>query len=310
MIMAILAIYGSILFLLEKFGIIRWNHYWTASFPGLWLLLQIALMIPMGWGNPQGPALVVRTTVQITPNVPGEVIDVPVVANTPLKAGDVLFRIDPVPYEATVKSIQAQLTFQEQRLAQARELQDHNAGRMVDVLERQAMVDNLRGQLESARWNLEKTIVRAPADGFVTNMALRPGARVASAPVMAFVETSETGIGVEITQNNARYIEPGQPVEVAFKFAPGAIYTGKVRHMIQAVSSGQVGVSGTVVTPKPIESSPFVVVVDLDDKAFARRLPMGSTGDAAIFTRHATFTRPIRWILLRQLSILNYVNPF
>ena len=62
------------------------------------LLLNLGLFIPMGWGAPQGPALVVRNSVSIVPSVAGEVIDVPVEANTPLKAGDVLFRIDPVPY--------------------------------------------------------------------------------------------------------------------------------------------------------------------------------------------------------------------
>ena len=56
----------------------------------------------MGWGAPQGPALVVRNSVQIVPNVAGEVIEVPVDPNKPLKAGDVLFRIDPVPYKAQV----------------------------------------------------------------------------------------------------------------------------------------------------------------------------------------------------------------
>ena len=61
------------------------------------LLLLVGLFIPMGWGAPQGPALVVRNSVAIVPDVAGEVIDVPVAANTPLKAGDVLFRIDPVP---------------------------------------------------------------------------------------------------------------------------------------------------------------------------------------------------------------------
>ena len=38
---------------------------------------------------------------------------------------------------------------------------------------------------------------------------------------MAFIDTSDTIIGVEIAQIDARYIEPGQPVEVTFKFMPG-----------------------------------------------------------------------------------------
>ena len=67
------------------------------------MLLLIGLFIPMNWGAPQGPALVVRNSVQIVPDVAGEVIDVPVEANKPLKAGDVLFRIDPTPFEASLQ---------------------------------------------------------------------------------------------------------------------------------------------------------------------------------------------------------------
>ena len=64
------------------------------------LLLLFGLFIPMGWGAPEGPALVIRNSVAIVPDVAGEVLEVPVAANTPLKAGDVLFRIDPVPFQA------------------------------------------------------------------------------------------------------------------------------------------------------------------------------------------------------------------
>jgi multidrug resistance efflux pump len=55
---------------------------------------MFGLFIPMGWGAPQGPALVLRQSVQIVPNVAGEVTDVPVEPNKPLKACDVLFKIE------------------------------------------------------------------------------------------------------------------------------------------------------------------------------------------------------------------------
>ena len=55
---------------------------------------------------------------------------------------------------------------------------------------------------------------------------------------------------------------------------------------------------------------PFVVRIRLDDADFARRLPAGSTGDAAIFTEHVKLAHVIRKVLLRQIAILNYVNPF
>ena len=56
----------------------------------------------MGWGAPQGAALVVRNSVPIVPDVAVEVIEVPVEPNVPFKAGDVLFKIDPKPFQARV----------------------------------------------------------------------------------------------------------------------------------------------------------------------------------------------------------------
>ena len=101
-----------------------------------------------------------RDSVQIIPDVVGEVIEVPVVPNKPLRTGDVLFRIDPTPYESTVKALEAQLQFQELRLSQMTQLQRRDSGRAFDVEQRQAEVDQLKSQLIGAKWNLDKTVVR------------------------------------------------------------------------------------------------------------------------------------------------------
>jgi len=144
-------------------------------------------------------------------------------------------------------------------------------------------------------------------------VALRKGARVANlplTPVMAFIDTSDTIVGVEIPQNDARYIRPGQPVEITFKFMPGKVYGGKVESVLQAIATGQVQTSGSAATPQSIQAAPFVVRVVLDDAEFARSLPAGSVGEAAIYTEHLKATHVVRRVLLRQTAILNYVNPF
>jgi RND family efflux transporter MFP subunit len=313
MIVVLLNVYLLILFLLVHFKIVPFNLFWKISPVIVLLVLLVGLFIPMNWGAPQGSALVIRNSVPIVPNVAGEVTDVPVQPNTPLKAGDILFRIDPVPYKASVDALEAQLKFQELRLSQMSQLERTGTGRTFDVEQRQAEVDQLKGQVEGAKYNLEQTIVRAPADGYVTNLALRKGARVANlplSPVMAFIDTSETIIGVTIQQIGARYLQPGQPVELTFKFFPGQVYTGKVHSILQAVSSGQTAISGQAVTPRAIEAAPFVVRVTLDDDAIARQLPAGAAGDAAIFTDRIRPAHMIRKVLLRQLAILNYVWPF
>lgn len=310
---AIINSYLVLLFLLVHFKIVPFNLFWKVS-PFLVILLTLfGLLIPMGWGAPQGAALVVRNAVSIVPDVAGEVTEVPVVANAPLKAGDLLFTIDPKPYDAQVQVINAQLKLASMRLSQMTTLYEKDAGRAFDVEQRQSEVDQLKGQLQAAQWNLDKTVVKAPADGYVTNLALRKGARVANlplSPVMAFIDTSNTIIGVEINQIDARYIAPGQEVEATFKFAPGKIFSGKVESVLQAVATGQAQTSGTAVMPRAIESVPFVVRVKLDDTAFAARLPAGATGAAAIYTDHLKPTHVVRRVILRQVAILNYVNPF
>ena len=313
MIVAIFNVYLVILFALVKLRIVQFNLFWKVS-PGIVLvLLLFGLFIPMGWGAPSGPAVVVRNSVSIVPDVAGEVVEVAVEANRPVKGGDVLFRIDPVPFQSQVDALTAQLRLEELRLSQMTQLERTPAGRAFDVQQHQAGVEQLKAQIEGARWNLEKTVVRAPADGFVTNLALRKGARVSSlplSPVMAFIDTSDTLIGVEVAQIDSRYIRPGQPVELTFKFLPGEIHGGRVVAVLQATSAGQTEVSGRAITATPLQSAPFVVRVKLDDEALARRLPAGSVGDGAIFTERVKVSHVIRKVLLRQIAILNYVNPF
>jgi len=303
--------YIAILALFVWLGLIPLNRFWKFSPLIVAVALVVGLFIPMGWGAPLGAALVGRNSVQIVPSVAGEVLEVPVVANTPLREGDVLFRIDPTTYRAQVEAIEAQLKFAELRLSQYTQLQRADSGRAFDVQQRESEVDQLKAQLDSAKWNLDKTTVRAPADGYVTNVALRKGARVtAQSPVMAFIDTSATIFAVAIPQINARYIETGQPVEVTFKILPGAVYTGRVETILQAIASGQTQTSGLAVAPTDVETAPFIIRIKLDDANVARRLPAGSTGLAAIFTDHIAISHVIRQVVLRQTAILNYVNPF
>ena len=311
MIIVLVNSYIAILILFVWLGFIRLNLFWKISPVIVLLLLLVGLFIPMSWGAPSGPAAVVRNSVQIVPSVAGEVIDVPAVANTSVKEGDVLFRIDPVPYEATVKALEAQLKLAEQRFTEATQLQTRGTGRQNDVEQRQAERDQLSAQLEGAQWNLDKTTVRAPADGYVTNLALRKGARVTGqSPVMAFIDTTDTIFGMEIPQVYARYVAVGQPVEVTFKYFPGAVYSGRIEAVLQAVASGQVQPGGLAVAPAEVQAAPFVARIKLDDGDVVQRLPAGSTGLAAIYTDHVKAAHVIRQVILRQTAIVNYVNPF
>jgi multidrug resistance efflux pump len=122
MIVFLLNAYILILVILIWLKIVPSNLFWKISPILVLLLLLVGLFIPMGWGAPAGAAIIGRQSVQIVPDVAGEVTEVPVLPNMPLKAGDVLFKIDPTPYQAQLGALEAQLKLAELRLGQMTEL--------------------------------------------------------------------------------------------------------------------------------------------------------------------------------------------
>ncbi len=101
--------------------------------PGTWLstivyvvILFLALFIPLQWGAPSGQVRVFTNAVQIIPNVNGQVIEIAAEPNVPLQEGDVLFRLDPEPFElqvalsdASLKRVEAVVVQDRERLASA-----------------------------------------------------------------------------------------------------------------------------------------------------------------------------------------------
>lgn len=123
MVELIVGTYGVLCWLLfKKFKLIPINTYtiFTAILGGFVILallfISLSVFHPVSHdGRFYAPI------VQIVPNVKGTVIEVPVEANTPLKAGDILFRIDPRPYQIEVDRLKAILAGKNVKFAQLSE---------------------------------------------------------------------------------------------------------------------------------------------------------------------------------------------
>ena len=305
--------YIALLLLAFKMKWIKPTLWWKLSPIFYVVFLTIALFIPMQFWAPSGPLIVGQYAVQVVPNVAGEVIEVPVKPNVPLKEGDVLFRIDPTQYEAALGQITAQSKLARLRLEQTQELAAQDAVSQYELDQVTAQVEQLEAGLKNAEYNLRETTVRAPFDGYVTNLALRPGARVTQLPfvqAMSFIESGRGIVAAEIVQNQLRYIQPGQFAEIAFKGYPGQIFEAEVEFVVPAVVTGQMMVSGLAAKPRELPHTPFWVRVVLGEEAEALDLPVGATGTVAIYTERGTFTHVIRRVVLRMESIMNYINPF
>src|SRR5260370_11498531 len=115
----LLSIYGSIcwvVFKVFKIPLKKWSLP-TAVLGGLILMFMILLV--MNYNHPfTKEARIYFYTTPIVPVVRGPVIEVPIQGNEPLKKGDVLFRIDPRPYEYALQQKRAALDESEHAVKQ------------------------------------------------------------------------------------------------------------------------------------------------------------------------------------------------
>ncbi|UCJ15432.1 efflux RND transporter periplasmic adaptor subunit [Pseudomonas sp. MM211] len=128
-------------------------------------------------------------SVQIRPRVSGFVDKVSFNEGALVKKGDLLFQIDPRPFQAEVKRLEAQL--QQSRANQARTVSESRRGerlregnaisaeladaRKTAAQEAQAAVAGIQAELDNARLNLSFTRVTAPIDGRVSRAEVTAG---------------------------------------------------------------------------------------------------------------------------------------
>ena len=107
----LLAIYGAIVWLIFfKLKLLPWTTATAVIVVTLPIIGLAATMLLLNVFAPSAlDVQVVKYVVQIVPRVPGRVIDVPVEPNRLTRKGDVLFRIDPRPFQYEVDRLQALL---------------------------------------------------------------------------------------------------------------------------------------------------------------------------------------------------------
>jgi multidrug resistance efflux pump len=172
----LILIYVSFCFAVFKIFKIPVNQ-WSLATAALGGIVGIALLLLiMNYNHPfTTNARIYFAVTPVLPGVKGRVIEVPVQANAPLKQGDVLFRIDPKPYEYIVEQKKATLAEAEQNVKQMKasleqatagaeranaqfELAQQNYDRQAELFQKrviaQATLDTFTRNLETARQSL------------------------------------------------------------------------------------------------------------------------------------------------------------
>lgn len=150
----LLGIYCTIVYLIFiKFKLLPWTTPWKVGVAIFPVVVGAAMLLTLNVVAPTTTDLrVIKYVVPIASGVRGRVTEVPVQNNQPVKKGDVLFKIDPTPYEAEVARLEAQLQSDEAKVAMERARLGDVSTRLPDA---EAGERELREQLNQATKQVE-----------------------------------------------------------------------------------------------------------------------------------------------------------
>jgi multidrug resistance efflux pump len=350
-------------------------NQWSLATAALGGIVGISmLLLVMNYNHPfSANARIYFAVTPVLPGVKGRVVEVPVQSNMPLKEGDVLFRIDPKPYEYTIEQKRAALAEAEQTVRQLKasldeatasvekanvqlRLQEDNYNRQVQLFSRQVIaqatldiaqrnydgakqalagaqaaeerarlaytsevggvnptVARLTAELKDAEYDLIQTTTRAPTEGFVTQLALRPGMYVVPAPlrpVMVFIHTGDRDreLSAAFQQNALQRVRSGDEAEIAFDAVPGRVFKGKVHDVLDAIATGQIQPTGILLdVGARTTGGRALAVINIEEDMSSYQIPLGAAAEVAIYTEHWHHVALIRRILLRMRSWQNYI---
>jgi RND family efflux transporter MFP subunit len=256
---------------------------------------------------------VTRHEVPIIPQVKGRVIEVGVTDNQRVKKGDVLFKIDPEPYQASVNALNAKLKLAKKRVQENQALVKTGSGNRFDLEKAEADYEELQEKADNSYWELEQTVIRAPNDGTVINAQLRPGVFLVPTPLraaMSFLE-DEPQVFMLFHQNELHQIKAGHEAEFYIPTNPGQVYKAKVDTVIWAQRQGQINASGDLPQTglRPAIPNRFPVKLILEKGDDIELIAAGAVGHGAIYTDHMSFLHFVRKVMLRVYSKLNYIVP-
>jgi len=270
------------------------------------------------------------TEVNISPEVSGEIVELPVVEGQHVNKGDLLVRIKPQQYEASRDSARANyesalagLSTAKAQLAQAeaeynrnKELFDKNLisesvfiqvqtsynVELARLKQAEQQIANAKAALERAEEDLLKTAIYSPLDGTITRLKSRLGERVhgtammAGTDIMTIADLNEIDALVDIGEMDIVLIKPGQKARLEVDAFRDEKFTGVVTEIANAAKGSDT--TGASSSSSSQEATKFEVRIRFNEKAEFRP---GMSVTAEIETQYRTnvVTAPIASVTTR-----------
>ncbi len=215
--------------------------------------------------------------------------------------------------ERRVQAARATLESSVSQLAQAQANVEQALQQQGDLGDNNTRILAATAALDQAELNLERTRIRAPGRGLVTDLAVdRGNFAQPGQPLMTFIAIHDLWIQADFTENNLGNINPGDPVALVLDVQPGHVYKGTVRSVGfgVATSNNALGSLPTIDNdPDWLRSAQrFPVIIDFDPGTLDA--PLGvRVGSQATLIVYAGDRWLLNWLgalYIRLNSILSY----
>ncbi|MDA5544933.1 MULTISPECIES: HlyD family secretion protein [Yersinia] len=166
--------------------------------------------------------------VSITPEVSGRLVKILVHDNQLVSSGSLLFVIDPQPYQLALDNAQAAVVRAQAELAKANHEAERRrnlpkniiSGEDLDIANltadsMKAAYQGALASLEQAKWNLSKTNIYAPTNGYITNLQTRVGDYATTGtPLVALIDTDSFYVMGYFEETKLRHIREGNKANI------------------------------------------------------------------------------------------------
>lgn len=267
-----------------------------------------------------------QVQVNISSEVPGEIIELPVKDGSPVNKGDLLVRVNPDTLEAQVKQqeaslagtrasssrrkaqmLQAELDLERIRelhqkgFATKEELDQAETGLEVAQASYQAglhEIERQEMQLREARDQLAKASIYAPISGTVISLNSEVGDRVVGTGqfegtrIMAVADLSAMEVRVAVNEADVVDVEIGQTADIEMDALPDLAFTGTVTEIANSAETTDARSREEVTT--------FITTIELDEPGRRLRPGMSATADIRTATVTDVVKAPLGSVVVRQ----------
>ena len=191
--------------------------------------------------------------IHIAPLVLGRIDEFSLVEGHPVKAGDLIARLNADEMNKQLAELRAalgvnaeQLAFAESELTRAKKLTATGATTTrewertrADAAILLAEAAKIRASIETLDWQIQQTEVRAPADGVLFERLAHVGDTIyadSKREIASLYDPKKLQVWVDVNQRDASRLRIGQPVEVALDAEPGRVFSGRVSRILPRAS--------------------------------------------------------------------------